>query len=127
MFLCLFLICEDPKKNFLQFLKLFRALMLSFKGFTNLLLQATLNRHFMRGGSHYPVGGSSEIAYNILPVIEGAGGRVLVRANVTNILERGGRVCGVRVAKGTETHEILAPIVISSAGQRFFAIRKEFS
>ena len=33
----------------------------------------------MRGGSHYPVGGSSEIAYNILPVIQAAGGRVLVR------------------------------------------------
>ena len=79
----------------------------------------------MRGGSHYPVGGSSEIAYNILPVIEGAGGRVLVRASVTNILEREGRVCGVRVAKGTETHDILAPMVISSAGQRFFS-RKRF-
>lgn len=71
----------------------------------------------MRGGSHYPVGGSSEIAYNILPVIEAAGGRVLVRANVTDILERAGKVCGVRVSKGTETHEILAPLVISSAGQ----------
>ena len=81
----------------------------------------------MRGGSHYPVGGSSEIAYNILPVIEEAGGRVLVRANVTNILERGGRVCGVRVAKGTETHEILAPMVISSAGQRFFEIKSSFA
>jgi len=83
---------------------------------TTFIMQATLNRHFMRGGSHYPVGGSSEIAYNILPVIEAAGGRVLVRANVTDILERAGKVCGVRVSKGTETHEILAPLVISSAG-----------
>ena len=78
--------------------------------------QATLNRHFMRGGSHYPVGGASEIAYNIIPLIEAGGGRVLVRANVTDILERQGRVCGVRVSKGTENHEIYAPLVISSAG-----------
>lgn len=78
----------------------------------------------MRGGSHYPVGGSSEIAYNILPVIEAAGGRVLVRANVTEILERAGKVCGVRVTKGTETHEILAPLVISSAGQSTYIHQK---
>ena len=72
------------------------------------------------------MGGSSEIAYNILPVIEEAGGRVLVRASVTNILERDGRVCGVRVVKGTETHEILAPMVISSAGQRLEIKEGEF-
>ena len=89
-------------------------------------MQATLNRHFMRGGSHYPVGGSSEIAYNILnilPVIEEAGCRVLVRASVTHILERDGRVGRVRVVKGT--HEILASMVISSAGQRFFQITRQ--
>ena len=74
----------------------------------------------MKCGGHYPVGGSSEIAFNILPVIEvsrshlknqtspeyycqSAGGRVLVRASVTTILEKGGKVCGVRVAKvGTQ-------------------------
>ena len=31
------------------------------------------------------MGGASEIAYNIIPVIEAAGGKVLVRANVTGI------------------------------------------
>ena len=81
-----------------------------------LLSQATLNRHFMRGGAHYPVGGSSEIAYNIIPVIESTGGKVLVRANVTKILEKNGKVCGVNVSKGTENHDIFAPLVISSAG-----------
>jgi len=83
---------------------------------TTFVMQATLNRHFMRGGAHYPVGGSSEIAFNIIPVIERAGGRVLVRANVTSILSKRGKVCGVRVKKGTEEHEIFAPMVISSAG-----------
>ena len=83
---------------------------------TTFVMQATLNRHFMRGGAHYPVGGSSEVAFNIIPVIERAGGRVLVRANVTSILSKKGKVCGVRVKKGTEEHEIFAPMVISSAG-----------
>jgi all-trans-retinol 13,14-reductase len=50
-------------------------------------LQAILNSHFYDGG-FYPVGGASEIALNIIPVIERAGGRVLVRANVTEILVR---------------------------------------
>ena len=43
---------------------------------TTFIMQALLNRHFMRGGAHYPVGGSSEIAYNIIPVIERGGGRL---------------------------------------------------
>ena len=83
---------------------------------SNFTMQAALNRHFMKAGAHYPVGGASEIAYNIIPVIEKAGGRVLVRAPVSNIVAKGGKVCGVNVSKGTGTIEILAPMVISSAG-----------
>lgn len=83
---------------------------------SNFTMQAALNRHFMKAGAHYPIGGASEIAYNIIPVIEKAGGRVLVRARVTDIVAKGGKVCGVRVTKGTESIEILAPLVVSSAG-----------
>jgi len=79
-------------------------------------MQALLNRHFATGGGWYPVGGASEIAYNIIPVIEKAGGRVLVRANVTQIVTRKGKACGVKVVKGDDSIEILAPLVISSAG-----------
>jgi all-trans-retinol 13,14-reductase len=46
-----------------------------------------LNSHFYDGG-FYPVGGASEIALNIIPVIERSGGKVLVRANVKEILVR---------------------------------------
>ena len=84
---------------------------------TTFVMQALLHRHFTKGGGHYPVGGSSEIAYNIIPVIEASGGRVLVRANVTKILDKRGKVCGVTVSKGSETHDIYAPMVISSAGK----------
>jgi len=83
---------------------------------SNFNMQALLNRHFSTGGGAYPVGGASEIAYNIIPVIEASGGRVLVRANVTGIIQKGHKVGGVRVVKGSETHEIMAPMIISSAG-----------
>ena len=50
--------------------------------------------HLQRGGS-YPVGGASEIAFHMIPIIERAGGRVLVRAPVTNILvDEKGKACG---------------------------------
>jgi hypothetical protein len=42
-----------------------------------------VHRHFLESGGYYPVGGASEIAFNLIPVIESAGGKVLVRANVT--------------------------------------------
>jgi len=83
---------------------------------SNFPMQALLNRHFMREGGYYPVGGASEIAHSIIPVIESTGGRVLVRASVERILTKGKKVCGVRVKKGNETSDIYAPMVVSSAG-----------
>ena len=62
-------------------------------------MQATLTNHFSHGG-YYPKGGASEIAFNIIPTIEAAGGRVLVRAKVTNILMDQGRAVGVTVKQG---------------------------
>ena len=80
-------------------------------------MQATLTNHFMYGG-YYPVGGSSEIAFNIIPTIEAAGGRVLVRAPVMNILtdQHEGRVVGVSVRHAGSVYDISAPLVISDAG-----------
>lgn len=37
-------------------------------------------------GAWYPKGGASQIAYNMIPIIEKAGGAVLVRAPVNRIL-----------------------------------------
>ena len=39
-----------------------------------------------------------------------------MNANVTEILIEGGRAVGVKVSKGTQTFEVRAPIVVSSAG-----------
>lgn len=79
-------------------------------------MQALLCDHFMKDGSHYPKGGASEIPFNIIPVIEKAGGRVFVRVNVEKILTSQNKAIGVRVKKGTETTDIMAPIIISNAG-----------
>jgi all-trans-retinol 13,14-reductase len=68
-------------------------------------------------GATYPIGGASEIPYRIVPVIERAGGRVLMKAPVSQILTEDGRVTGVRVGnKESSAVDIFAPIVISDAG-----------
>ncbi len=64
-------------------------------------------------GACYPVGGAGRIAETILPVIQAAGGKVLVSAEVTQILIEGGRAVGVQMADGAQ---IRAPIVVSDAG-----------
>ncbi len=67
-------------------------------------------------GAFYPIGGASEFAFNIIPVIERSGGRVLVRADVQEILHNGRKAMGVRIKKGSGTHDVHAPVVVSSAG-----------
>ena len=60
----------------------------------SLMLHAALMNHFMYG-CFYPRGGASEIAFHIIPVIENPGGRVLVRAPVSEILiDKEGAACG---------------------------------
>ncbi|MCE9625272.1 MAG: NAD(P)/FAD-dependent oxidoreductase [Deltaproteobacteria bacterium] len=75
-------------------------------------IHALVARHYFDGGN-YPVGGSGRIADTIIPMIEKAGGQVLVKAEVSEILLRDGKASGVRLADGSE---VLAPIVISDAG-----------
>lgn len=82
---------------------------------TSFVMHAALVAHFLYGVA-YPRGGSSEIAFNIIPVIEKAGGRCLVRANVSEIVvdETGKKAIGVKIAK--DGNIIKAPLVVSAAG-----------
>ncbi|XP_064648110.1 all-trans-retinol 13,14-reductase-like [Lineus longissimus] len=83
---------------------------------TTMAMHAAVQNHFLNGG-FYPRGGASEIALNIIPIIERSGGRVFVRAPVSQILvNEQGKACGVRVTKSTGDFDIKAPIVISGAG-----------
>ena len=75
-------------------------------------IHAMIAGHYM-GGAAYPVGGSSQFAATIEPIIRRAGGQILVRAEVDQILTRHGRAHGVRMASGEEIH---APKIISTVG-----------
>ncbi len=79
---------------------------------SSFMVHALIAKHYLYGG-FYPVGGASEIAKTILPVIEASGGEVFTYADVTDILLEKGRAVGVRMADG---EEIRAPRVISNAG-----------
>jgi len=75
-------------------------------------MHAILTRHYF-DGAYYPVGGASRIAASMLPRIEASGGRVLVDAEVQEILLEGGRAAGVRMA---DNRELRASLVVSDAG-----------
>lgn len=61
---------------------------------SSFLINALLLHHYKRG-AYYPYGGASEIAFHIVPVIQQAGGEVLVRAPVQRILINSqGKACG---------------------------------
>ena len=78
---------------------------------TSFVMHALLTDHFAHG-SYYPVGGGSEIAFHIIPVIEKAGGRVLTKAPVTDILfdDSNTKVTGVTVKFGKHSAHVMAPI-----------------
>ncbi|CAL8274400.1 unnamed protein product [Lota lota] len=83
---------------------------------TSFSMHSLLVRHYWNG-AWYPKGGASEIAYHMIPIVEKAGGAVLVRAPVNRILFNGANeACGVSVMKGQEEVHIHAPMVISNAG-----------
>jgi len=79
------------------------------------LLGACVSRGLAREGGAYPVGGSEEMAKRLVPVVTNAGGRVLVRARVEEILvdTKTGKVTGVRMADQTV---IPCKRVVSSVG-----------
>lgn len=78
-------------------------------------MHAVLQNHFLKGVS-FPVGGSSEIAFNILPTILQAGGAAFVRAEVSEIVldASGSQAIGVKMKRGGKV--IKAPVIISAAG-----------
>jgi len=81
---------------------------------TPFVMHAILMNHFIRKGGFYPVGGASEIAFQMIPAIESAGGAVVSKAHVTRILtDACGRVQGVEVNGKTV---VKSKKVVSNAG-----------
>ena len=57
-------------------------------------MHALLVDHYIQG-AYYPRGGSSEIAFHTIPLIQRAGGAVLTSATVQGVLQdSAGRACG---------------------------------
>jgi all-trans-retinol 13,14-reductase len=76
-------------------------------------IHAIVVEHYFNGAA-YPVGGAGAILETMLPAIEGAGGKLLVSADVKEVLvDDRGRAIGVRMQDGREFH---AATVISDAG-----------
>ncbi len=75
-------------------------------------IQAMVASHY-RHGACYPVGGSAQFANTIIAELERLGGKVLLRAEVAEVLEENGRAKGVRMADG---RCFFALNVISNAG-----------
>jgi len=79
---------------------------------SSFIIHALIARHYLYGG-YYPIGGASEMAKTIIPVVQQSGGEVFTYADVKEILIEKGKAVGVRMADG---EEVRAPMVISNAG-----------
>lgn len=77
-------------------------------------VHAIIAAHYFNGAS-YPVGGAKRIAETIAPAIERNGGKVVVSADVQEIIIENREAVGVRMADG---REFRAGLVISDAGVR---------
>ncbi|MFA6475236.1 MAG: NAD(P)/FAD-dependent oxidoreductase [Patescibacteria group bacterium] len=75
-------------------------------------MHAILANHYMDGAG-YPVGGSAQLAETMVPVIEQAGGAVVVRAAVKSIIVKDNQALGVVMVDGKK---IYAHSVVSDAG-----------
>jgi all-trans-retinol 13,14-reductase len=85
------------------------------------VVHAVIASHYLDGG-WYPVGGAARIAEGARAVIEAAGGACLTNHEAENLLIERGRAIGVRVrrgkARGGESLEFRAPLIVSDAGAR---------
>jgi all-trans-retinol 13,14-reductase len=77
-------------------------------------VHALIASHYFNGAS-YPVGGAARIAETITPLIERNGGKVVVGADVSEVVIHEGKATGVKMADG---REFRSAIVVSDAGAR---------
>jgi len=75
-------------------------------------MHAAVARHYFSGGS-FPIGGSSQIVDTIDPVIEAAGGTILISAEVQEIIVENNKAKGVRMKND---RVFTADNVVSGAG-----------
>lgn len=75
-------------------------------------MHASVARHYFSGGN-FPIGGSSQIVKTVDPIIENAGGTILISAEVEEVIIENNRAKGVLMKDGKTFY---ADTVISGAG-----------
>ncbi|WP_033957063.1 phytoene desaturase family protein [Psychroserpens jangbogonensis] len=75
-------------------------------------MHASVARHYFDGGS-FPIGGSSQIAKKVDPIIAASGGTVLVSAEVDEVIIKKNTAVGVRMKDGKQFR---AANIVSNAG-----------
>ena len=75
-------------------------------------MHASVVRHYFSGGS-FPIGGSSQIVETVDPVIEAAGGTILISAEVAEVIVENNKATGVKMKDGKT---FSAKNIISGAG-----------
>lgn len=75
-------------------------------------MHASVVRHYLDGG-YFPVGGSSQIAKKVAPVIAAAGGKILVNAAVDKVIVKKNKAVGVQMKDG---QVLYARNIVSNAG-----------
>ena len=75
-------------------------------------MHASVVKHYFAGGS-FPVGGSSQIVKTIDPVIEAAGGTILINAEVEEVIIKNNTAKGVHMKDGKNFY---AKTIISGTG-----------
>lgn len=76
-------------------------------------MQAMVVKHFQYG-AYYPIGGSSSIATEIIATIRKAGGEVVVRSAVKELIMEKGKCVGVKSTHRDGNYEFRAPIVFAA-------------
>jgi all-trans-retinol 13,14-reductase len=79
---------------------------------SSFVMHASVARHYFGGGS-FPVGGSSRIVETVDPVIEAAGGTILISAEVEEVVVEDNKATGVRMKDGKV---LQADTIVSGAG-----------
>ncbi len=79
---------------------------------SSFFMHTTVVKHYFDGGS-FPIGGSSRIVHTIDPVIEKAGGSILINAEVAEVLIKNNKAHGVKMKDG---RVLYASNIISGAG-----------
>ena len=93
-------------------------------------IHGLITSHYTKSGGYYPVGGASEFALSMIPIVERAGGKVLVRANVEqggNSIEKIGLNFGLNFGMRFPTPRKSSKIGSLDMSQNQYGISSPFS